>query len=347
LFQTIFGHIGSISGCQIKIISRKKEEIITMSLFTSLRRQHLSSTDEKDHDSDSEDQTLSLMSSSSPLFSDNNLHHQNNNGNNELLFSLRIKLNDGTSPNNSCDFVLENVSPGVTTVSVLKERILRKHSSSSSGDNTTNDNTNNNNNNNNNRYLRLIVRGRMMAPDTSTLDKFSITKDDVIHAILAKEGTRGGQQARMLRRLNKNSASSSVVTTENSSSNGGNNSGGGSGLLGRGGATTSTSTTTSVGGGGSLSNRLLRRIGIDSNGIVISSIGSTDTVEDDTDDDESDDDESDDEVEGGGDVEMGNMSRRRRGQRDRRRPRERRGFDRLRVVRSVIVVIYLFVAEGP
>ena len=82
---------------------------------------------------------------------------------------------------------------------------------------------------------------------------------------------------------------------------------------------------------------------------VISSIGSTDTAEDDTDDDESDDDESDDEAEGGGggDVEMGNLSRRRRGQRDRRRPRERRGFDRLRVVRSVIVVIYLFVAEGP
>src|SRR5210317_142383 len=131
-----------------------------MSLFTSLRRQHLSSTDEKDHDSDSEDQTLSLMSSSSPLFSDNNLH-QNNNGNNELLFSLRIKLNDGTSPNNSCDFILENVSPGVTTVSVLKERILKKHSSSSTitGENATNDSTNNNNNNN--RYLRLIVRGRM------------------------------------------------------------------------------------------------------------------------------------------------------------------------------------------
>jgi hypothetical protein len=36
-------------------------------------------------------------------------------------------------------------------------------------------------------------------------------------------------------------------------------------------------------------------------------------------------------------VEMGNMSRRRRGQRERRRPRERRGFDRLRVVRRLLL----------
>ena len=94
----------------------------------------------------------------------------------------------------------------MTTVSELKGAILKKKCSSST-ESTNNDeengDNNNNNNNDNNRYLRLIVRGRMMAPDTSTLDKFSITKSDVIHAILAKEGTRGGQQARMLRRLNK------------------------------------------------------------------------------------------------------------------------------------------------
>jgi len=166
-----------------------------MSLFTTLRRQqhHLSSTDEKDHDSDSDDQqnrsSTPLLSGSSSLFPPNNSSNTH-----EEKFSLRIKLNDGTQPNNSSDFSLDEIRPGMTTVRELKEAILKKHSSPSSSNTTPDDTKNNNGGNNNNRYLRLIVRGRMMAPDTSTLDKFSITKNDVIHAILAKEGTRGGSR---------------------------------------------------------------------------------------------------------------------------------------------------------
>lgn len=234
-------------------------------------------------------------------------------------------MNDGTQPNNSSDFVLEGISPGVTSVGELKGAILKKHSSNGNGDGTQSGNDTNGNNSSNNRYLRLIVRGRMMAPDTSTLDKFSITKNDVIHAILAKEGTRGGQQARMLRRLNKSSPNTNGATmggADGSSSSG--LTGGVSAIGGR---------ASSAAGGNtnniSLSNRLLRRIGIDSNGIVIS-LASSNSYEDGDSSEESEDDESEDEV----DLEVGNSaarSTRRRGQRERRQ-RERRGFDRLRSV---------------
>ncbi|KAK1739565.1 hypothetical protein QTG54_010108 [Skeletonema marinoi] len=308
-----------------------------MSLFTSLRRQHLSNTDEKDHDSDSDDAQQNttrtpLLSSSSPLFTEHNSQ-----SNESSFFSLRIKLNDGTQPNNSSDFVLEDISPGVTTVRELKGAILKKHSNSSD-DGTSNNGNENNDNNSGNRYLRLIVRGRMMAPDTSTLDKFSITKNDVIHAILAKEGTRGGQQARMLRRLNKSSPNNNGV--------GGGDATSGSATVS--GATGGRASTSSAGGNtnnNSLSNRLLRRIGIDSNGIVISL---TSNSNEDEDSDESEDDESEDE----GDVEMGNTTSRpptrRRGQRERRQ-RERRGFDRLRstgMTRDEVTAIRLYFARS-
>mmetsp|Transcript_6816 Transcript_6816/g.10012 ORF Transcript_6816/g.10012 Transcript_6816/m.10012 type:complete len:588 (+) Transcript_6816:295-2058(+) len=306
-----------------------------MSLFTSLRRQHLSNTDEKDHDSDSDDAqqntTRTPLLSSSPLFTEHNSQ-----SNESSFFSLRIKLNDGTQPNNSSDFVLEDISPGVTTVRELKGAILKKHSNSS--DDGTNNGNENNGNSNGNRYLRLIVRGRMMAPDTSTLDKFSITKNDVIHAILAKEGTRGGQQARMLRRLNKSSPNNNGV--------GGGDATSGSATVS--GATGGRASTSSAGGNttnNSLSNRLLRRIGIDSNGIVISL---TSNSNEDEDSDESEDDESEDE----GDVEMGNTTSRpptrRRGQRERRQ-RERRGFDRLRstgMTRDEVTAIRLYFARS-
>eukprot|EP00985_Skeletonema_marinoi_P008135 scaffold3624_cov106-Skeletonema_marinoi.AAC.3 len=307
-----------------------------MSLFTSLRRQHLSNTDEKDHDSDSDDaqqnNTRTPLLSSSPLFTEHNSQ-----SNESSFFSLRIKLNDGTQPNNSSDFVLEDISPGVTTVRELKGAILKKHSNSSD-DGTSNNGNENNGNNSGNRYLRLIVRGRMMAPDTSTLDKFSITKNDVIHAILAKEGTRGGQQARMLRRLNKSSPNNNGV--------GGGDATSGSATVS--GATGGRASTSSAGGNtnnNSLSNRLLRRIGIDSNGIVISL---TSNSNEDEDSDESEDDESEDE----GDVEMGNTTSRpptrRRGQRERRQ-RERRGFDRLRstgMTRDEVTAIRLYFARS-
>eukprot|EP00573_Skeletonema_grethae_P002809 CAMPEP_0201688814 /NCGR_PEP_ID=MMETSP0578-20130828/2517_1 /ASSEMBLY_ACC=CAM_ASM_000663 /TAXON_ID=267565 /ORGANISM="Skeletonema grethea, Strain CCMP 1804" /LENGTH=585 /DNA_ID=CAMNT_0048173273 /DNA_START=253 /DNA_END=2010 /DNA_ORIENTATION=+ len=309
-----------------------------MSLFTSLRRQHLS-TDEKEHDSDSDDQqnntrTPLLSSSSSSLFPEHNSHSTESS-----LFSLRIKLNDGTQPNNSSDFVLEGISPGVTSVGELKGAILKKHSSSS---NSNGDGTHSGNDTNgNNRYLRLIVRGRMMAPDTSTLDKFSITKNDVIHAILAKEGTRGGQQARMLRRLNKSSPNNNGVTTGGGDGTSNGLTGGVSAIGGR--------ASSSAGGNTnniSLSNRLLRRIGIDSNGIVIS-LASSNSNEDDDSSEESEDEESEDEV----DLEVGNTTSRttrRRGQRERRQ-RERRGFDRLRstgMTRDEVTAIRLYFARS-
>jgi hypothetical protein len=111
-------------------------------------------------------------------------------------FPLRIKLNDGKS---TIDFTLDGISPEDLTVRKLKECTLTKHFTTSTEDEGT---AAANNINNNNRYLRLIVRGRMMAPDTSPLTKFAIVPNDVIHAVLAKEGVRGGQQARMLWRLN-------------------------------------------------------------------------------------------------------------------------------------------------
>ena len=279
-----------------------------MSLFTTLRRQNVPTEDTKEHDSDEEVQNSQTPLLSSPLFNEHNSQSVDDHQESSPLFSLRVKLNDGTQPNNSSDFRLEDINPGVTTVRELKRAILKKHSSNTA---TVGDATNQERSNIENRYLRLIVRGRMMAPDTSTLDSFSITKNDVIHAILAKEGTRGGQQARMLRRLNKTSAMGG----------GGDSNTGGSAISN--GSAGGRTTSSSVG------NRLLRRIGIDSNGIVIS-LNQNNNEDDDSDD--SEDDDSDEEE----DVEMGNNTSsrsrtRRRGQRERRQ-RERRGFDRLRSV---------------
>lgn len=49
------------------------------------------------------------------------------------------------------------------------------------------------------RYLRLICKGRMLAPDTATLEGFSLASGDVLHAVLAAQGVRGGQQAALAR----------------------------------------------------------------------------------------------------------------------------------------------------
>ncbi len=166
------------------------------------------------------------------------------------------------------------------TVGMLKARILSEYdrrsvmartTSSSTTENneggiaTTASNCNNNNNNTNlhssnhgneERYLRLIIRGRMMAPDRNTLASFCIVSDDVIHAVLTtyiqpstsgggRGGimgsggsgsiTRRGHQARMLHRMNNNSNSN-----------------------------------TSERGGGAIPS-LWRRTGIDYNGIVVPS----------------------------------------------------------------------------
>jgi hypothetical protein len=46
-----------------------------------------------------------------------------------------------------------------------------------------------------NRYLRLICKGRLLAPDSALLREFSVKNGDVVHAVLAAAGVNGGPQA--------------------------------------------------------------------------------------------------------------------------------------------------------
>lgn len=50
-----------------------------------------------------------------------------------------------------------------------------------------------------NRYLRLICKGRLLAPDTSLVRDFALKDGEVVHAVLAAPGVRGGQQAALAR----------------------------------------------------------------------------------------------------------------------------------------------------
>jgi len=185
-----------------------------------------------------------------------------------------------------------------------------------------------------------------MAPDTSQLDTFSIAANDVIHAVLAKEGARGGQQARMLKRLNyegRVTGAAAVVV-------GGNN-GGGSGSSANTGGSPSTRSRESI------DQSLWRRIGIDANGVVISS------NENENSDDESEEDEGEDfeDAHGEIDLEMGHTQQHGRQQRAldggegsgggsrRRRRRERRGFDRLRatgMTRDEVTAIRIYFSRS-
>ena len=53
------------------------------------------------------------------------------------------------------------------------------------------------------RYLRLICKGRLLAPDSSPLSDFSVRNGDVLHAVLAAAGVRGGQQAALARGISR------------------------------------------------------------------------------------------------------------------------------------------------
>jgi len=272
-----------------------------MTLFSTLtRRSNTTSSDEKDHNSDNDDneivQLTPLLLDSPTSTSTNN----NNNSNNSDSFTLRIKLNNGSS---TIDYTLDNISQ-LVTVSKLKEAILTKHFTSS-----TSSTSNNSNSNTNNRYLRLIIRGRMMAPDTSTLDKFNIVTNDVIHAVLAKDGTKGGQQARMLRRMNGITTSPSVANSSNNSNN----------------VAPNANTTLNA------RQSLWRRIGIDSNGVVLSRNSDNNELDDDSDEFESEGDS--DFEDANGEIDLEAQPTQRRG----RRRRERRGFDRLRAVSLLMV----------
>jgi len=263
-----------------------------MTLFSTLtRRSNTTSSDEKDHNSDNDDNEIVQLT---PLLLDSPTTSNNNNSNstNSDSFTLRIKLNNGSS---TIDYTLDNISQ-LVTVSKLKEAILTKHFSSTSSSNT-------NSNNTNNRYLRLIIRGRMMAPDTSTLDKFNIVTNDVIHAVLAKDGTKGGQQARMLRRMNGITSPSSGVSSNSNN------------------VAPNSNTTLNA------RQSLWRRIGIDSNGVVLPRSDNNNELDDDSDEFESEDSDFED-ANGEIDLEANRQPSQRRG----RRRRERRGFDRLRAV---------------
>ena len=250
----------------------------------------------------------------------------------------------------------------------LKECILTKHFTTTTFKNSTNGGdvvegiatANSNNSNNRNRYLRLIVRGRMMAPDTSPLTKFSIVPNDVIHAVLAKEGVRGGQQARMLRRLNHHNGTNNNVGGIGGRGGGGSTNTSASGIAGAGGSTghAVTSSLTSAGESSSrnrIEQNLWRRIGIDADGVVVPTTNNDDE-DSDNDDEDSEVDSDFEDAHGEIDLEVGrglgqvqrnnsisgsnnrgeyidhhDGSGRRQG---RRRRRERRGFDRLRAVRT-------------
>jgi len=264
-----------------------------MTLFSSLtRRSNTTSSDEKDHNSDNDDNSeivqLTPLLLDSPTTSNNN----NNNSTNSDSFTLRIKLNNGSS---TIDYTLDSISQ-LVNVSKLKEAILIKHFTSTSSTSTSTTNTNN-------RYLRLIIRGRMMAPDTSTLDKFNIVTNDVIHAVLAKENVKGGQQARMLRRMNGITSPSSGVSSNSNN------------------VAPNSNTTLNA------RQSLWRRIGIDSNGVVLSRSSDNNNELDDSDEFESEDSDFED-AHGEIDLEANQQPSQRRG----RRRRERRGFDRLRAV---------------
>jgi hypothetical protein len=72
------------------------------------------------------------------------------------------------------------------------------------------------------RYLRLICKGRLLAPDAAPLRDFSVQHGDVVHAVLAAAGVRGGQQAALSRASVVHS--SSLGATANGNSNNSNNS---------------------------------------------------------------------------------------------------------------------------
>lgn len=51
-----------------------------------------------------------------------------------------------------------------------------------------------------NRYLRLICKGRLLAPDSAILRDFTcISTNDTLHAVFAAPGVSGGQQAALQR----------------------------------------------------------------------------------------------------------------------------------------------------
>ena len=87
------------------------------------------------------------------------------------LLHLRIK--------SSQEFEVK--TPSNSSVSALKDQVRSSLGTSSD------------------RYLRLICKGRLLAPDSAQLSEFGIHDGDVVHAVVAAAGVRGGQQAALSR----------------------------------------------------------------------------------------------------------------------------------------------------
>ena len=103
----------------------------------------------------------------------------------EQLLHLRVKCNGGNlqppppgTGNNGGEYPLQ-LSPSAT-VSDLKASVRAVLGPGCRG-----------------RYLRLIVRGRLLAPDSAPVTNFGLEEDDVVHAVVAAAGVQGGHQARL------------------------------------------------------------------------------------------------------------------------------------------------------
>mmetsp|Transcript_22407 Transcript_22407/g.63498 ORF Transcript_22407/g.63498 Transcript_22407/m.63498 type:complete len:418 (+) Transcript_22407:94-1347(+) len=79
---------------------------------------------------------------------------------------------------------------------IVKRRLLKKEAEEAGDDGSNDDNSGSRASD---RYLRLICKGKLLAPDSAPLSEFSMESDDVVHAVLSAQGVKGGQQAALAR----------------------------------------------------------------------------------------------------------------------------------------------------
>mmetsp|Transcript_8827 Transcript_8827/g.13550 ORF Transcript_8827/g.13550 Transcript_8827/m.13550 type:complete len:237 (+) Transcript_8827:539-1249(+) len=155
---------------------------------------------------DDEKGEQTLLSTSIGLINNNtsnNNYSTNTNNISKSMFSLKGKaISLRVKPNNNgTDMVTVKVGFD-DTVETLKEITIDALGPSARG-----------------RYLRLICKGRLLAPDAAKLKEFAVVRDgDVVHAVLAAAGVRGGQQAALARSTTTTSSSSGGVTSSSSTS---------------------------------------------------------------------------------------------------------------------------------
>ena len=155
------------------------------SLFSLARRPAAAAEKDSDDDSSSGQIAAPLLDGGSAASAPSPLRAASE------AFAVRVKLNGS-------DHVLPGITPR-TTVGELRARVLALRDDADGNSPDTRGGQ---------PYLRLIHRGRMMAPDTSRGERYGLADGDVVHAVLAGgDGAgRSGQQARMLRRMNGDDA---------------------------------------------------------------------------------------------------------------------------------------------